>query len=218
MRPYQMHGVQFWLHLAGKTAFNPQPKRLACQFDLKYPNHRNRWPSKYAAPVRVHGVIGRIEAGFLGDLTHDTAGKIEPAVPDIVGIGRAGRKIDAARIRGVRAHFAEQERAVGRAQRAHAKAVENGRVGKVPIAPRQKIRKIRLEEIGAEVIAGMNCVAAKQDAAVPEFRLLALLGGKMRVDLAATLGRERPGKRPDLQIKRRDAMNLGWDHTKYSDT
>src|ERR1700722_7863723 len=153
-RPHQMDGAKLRLRLAGEMSLNPRLERLACQFDPQYPNHRDRWPSKYAAPVRVHGVIGRIEAGFLGDLAHDAAGEIEPAVPDIVGIGRAGRKIDAPGVGGVAAHFAEQERAVGRFDRAHAKTVEDACVGKTPIAPRQKTRKVRLEEVGAKIVAG----------------------------------------------------------------
>ena len=197
------------LGLAGEIGLNPRLERLARQFDLQYPNHRNRRPSKYAGPVRVHGVVGRIEAGFFSDLAHDAAGEIEPAVADIVGIGRAGRKIDAPGIRGVAAHFAEQECAVGRSQRAHAKTVEDAFVRKTPIAPRQETRKVGLEEIGAKMLAGADRVAAEQDAAVPEFGLVALFRGKMRVDLTASFFRKRPCKGPHGKIERRDAMNFG---------
>ena len=49
-----------------------------------------------------------------------------------------------------------------------------------------------LEIAGAEAIAAERRIAAQQNLAVPYLRLLGLLKRKMRVDVGAALGRERP--------------------------
>ena len=130
------------------------------------------------------------------------------AAPDIVEIGRAGGKVDAPGVGGVRAHLAEHEGAVGGTQRAHAKAVEHVAVGKAPVAPGEEARKIRLEIIGAEAITGKARIARQQHPAVPQLRLLALRVGKMRRYLGAPRLGERPGPRRHPQIERGDAMKI----------
>jgi len=110
-------------------------------------------------------------------------------------------------IRRVAAHFAEYERAVGAAQRAHPEAVEHAPVRKTPIAPRQEAREIALEIVGAEAIPGKSRIARQQNAPIPESRFLTLLDRKMRVDVGAPLVGERPRPGVETQIERRDAMN-----------
>src|SRR6202171_4564297 len=97
-------------------------------------------------------------------------------------VSRSRWKVDAPGICGMLAHFAQHECAVGAAQRAHPEAVEHALVGKTPIAPRQEACEIDVGISGAEAVAGENRVARQQDAPVPDFRLLALLDGEMRID------------------------------------
>src|SRR5262249_55860831 len=121
----------------------------------------------------------------------------------------AGWKIDASAIGGVPAHFAEDEGAIGGAQRAHAEAVEDVAVRKAPVAPSQEACKVDREVARGEAPAAERRIAPEQHAPVPQVRLLALLFGKMRIDFGAPLLRERPQKRLDLQIKRSDTVNDG---------
>src|SRR4051794_37391375 len=103
----------------------------------------------------------------------------------------------------MRGHLAEHEHAVAAAQRAHPESVEHAVVGKAPVTPCEKTRKIHLEIVGAEAIAAKDRIAAQQDPAVPEFWLLGLLVRKMRVDVGAALNRERPSPRPAFQVELR---------------
>ena len=110
------------------------------------------------------------------------------------------------------AHFAQHERAVGAAQRAHAEAVEHAPVRKAPVAPCQEISEIGIEITGAEAIPGEVRVAPQQNPPIPDFRFLALLHREMRIDVGAPLVGEWPRPRTDIQIERGDAMNRDWQH------
>ena len=142
-------------------------------------------PDDHAIPVLIRAIIRRRQAGLFFDLARNAAGDIDDSIPEVIEIGRSGRKIDSSGVRSVRGHLAEHECAVGAAQRAHAKPIEDAVVGKAPVAPRQKACKIGLEIIGAKTFPGENRIAPQQNLAVPEFWLLGLLLRKMRVDLGA---------------------------------
>ena len=103
--------------------------------------------------MRLARVVAGRKTGLLLELARDAAGYVDRAAPDVVEIGRAGRKIDAPGIGGVLAHFAEHEGAVGAAQRAHPEAVEHVPVRKAPVAPGQEAGEIGLEIAGAEAVA-----------------------------------------------------------------
>ena len=107
------------------------------------------------------------------------------------------------------AHFAEHERAVGAAQRAHPETVEHALVGKTPVAPGQEACEIGLEITGAETALGEVGIAPQQDASIPDSRLVTLLNRKMRVDIGAPRFGEAPRPWLHTQIKLRDAMNDG---------
>src|ERR1700733_13882110 len=47
-RAHQMDGAKLRFRLAGERGFDPCPQRLARHIDPQNPNHRDRWPSKYA--------------------------------------------------------------------------------------------------------------------------------------------------------------------------
>src|ERR1700756_634090 len=128
-------------------------------------------------------IVGGRKSGLLLDLADDAAGNIEPAANDIVEIGRAGGKIDAPRVGGVRPHLAKHESAVRTAQRTHAKAVEDFVIRTPPIAPGEETGEIGFEIMCRKMRAVEQRPAAEQDAAVPQFRFLALLFGKKRPDL-----------------------------------
>src|SRR5712671_3102397 len=102
------------------------------------------------------------------------------------------------------AHFAQHERAVAAAQRAHPEAVEHAAVRKAPVAPGQEACEIGVEIAGAEAIPGEDRIARQQNAPIPDFRFLALLDREMRLDLGAPLVGERPRPWP--------AMNGDWRH------
>src|SRR5882672_11227793 len=165
--------------------------------------------------MRLACVLAGHKAGLFLEFAHDAARYVDRAVPDVVEVGRSGRKIDAPGVRRVLAHLAEHEGAVGAAERAHTKTVEHGSVGKAPVAPRQKACEIGFEIAGAEAIPGKHRVAPEQDAAVPQGGLFALLVGEMRRDLSAPRFGKRPRPRFDNEVEHTDAMNdrrLGVTH------
>jgi len=55
-------------------------------------------------------------------------------------------------------------------------------------------------------------MARQQHAAIPDVRLVALLAGKMRVNVGASLFGKWPTKGADLQIKPGDPTHGGWRH------
>src|SRR4051794_11850846 len=157
----------------------------------------------------VGAVVRRHEPGFFLGFPSDAAGNVDRAIPDVVGVRRSRRKVNAPGIRRVRAHLAQHEGAVAGAKRAHAKSVEHVLVGKPPIAPRQEAGKISFEIFGAEAFAGKTGTARQQHAAIPDLRFLALLAGEMRVNVGTASFGERPPKGADLQVKPRDPLD-GW--------
>src|SRR3954451_6399036 len=157
-------------------------------------------------PMRSGAIVRCREAGFLLDLPSNTARDIHRAPADVVKIRRSRRKVNAAGIRGMLTHFAENEHAVGTPQRAHPESIEDGPVRATPVAPRQETCKISVEVGCAEAFGGELRIAAEQHTAFPN-RLLALLDGEMRLDLGAPLLRERPVPGLKRQIKCRDVMN-----------
>jgi len=187
-------------------------QRFAAHIDVQEADHRDRRAHHHAVPIWLRRIVLLEETSLLENLADDAARDVNRAVPDIVGIVRAGRKVDATRIGGVRRHFAEHERAVGRAQRTHAEAIEHVAVRKSPVAPRQEACEVGLEIFGREAVIGKNGTVPDQDSPVPEFWPFALSLGKMRLDFAAASFRERPGKRPHRKIERRDAVNDGRGH------
>src|SRR3954453_2119375 len=151
--------------------------------------------------MRISIVFAGGQPGLFLKLTHDAARDVQHSIPDVIEVGRAGRKIDASGIRRVFAHHAEHEGAIGTAKRTHAEAVEYGMVGKAPVTPGQKTRKIGFEVAGAEVVAGKSRIAPEQDAAVEQRGPLALLLGKVRGDLGTARFGERPGERLHGKVK-----------------
>src|SRR5258708_12279396 len=158
---------------------------------MEYAEHVKRRYGEDAVPIRTGAIIRWCEAGLLLDFTGDAARDIDRATPEIGEIGRSRWKIDAAGLRGVLAHFAQDERAIRTTQRAHAKTVEHFPVRKAPVAPRQEAREIGLEITAAKALSGEDRIARQQDAAVPH-RLLALFFRKMRVDIGAPPAGEPP--------------------------
>src|SRR5437899_407201 len=132
--------------------------------------------------MRLARVFAGREPGLFLEFARNAAGYVDRAVPDVVEVGGAGRKIDASGVRRVLAHLAKYESAVGAAERAHAKTVEHGRIGETPVAPGQKTCEISFEIAGAEAVSGKHRVAPEQDATVPQRGLFALLVGEMRRD------------------------------------
>ena len=132
------------------------------------------------------------EAGFLLKLAPNAEIEIDGAVDDVVRIGRAARKIDAAGIGGVRAHDPEQKRAVGGNDRRRAETVVHGRRRPAPMAPGGEARKVGFEIAAAENTIRQSMFVQQQHAAVPQGRLLALLRGEPGIDLGAPLGRKGP--------------------------
>src|SRR6516164_1159424 len=126
-------------------------------------------------PVWLRAIVGRLEAGLLFDLANDAAWDIERAVFDVSGVRRAGWEIDPSRVGRVFAHHTEHEGAVGGTQRTHAEAIENGLVGKAPVAPGEEARKIGLEIVCREITIREHGIAPEQHPAIPNLRPLALL-------------------------------------------
>ena len=96
-----------------------------------------------ARPSPVSSVSSRI--------TPRSRSTVSPSIS--FGSGVPAAKVDLPRGRRVRAHHAEQERAIGGAQRRHRKAVAHRLVGKVPVAPRDEAR-----EIGFQIGAAQHAV------------------------------------------------------------
>src|SRR5258708_3382555 len=209
---HQMHRGKFGLIMAGEIGLYPGAHLVDRHLDIQHAEHRNRSAGDDAIPMRAGPIIGRRQAGFLLDLARDAACYIDRAAAEVVEVGRARRKIDAPGIRGMLAHFAQYERAVGAAQCAHSEAVEHAPVRKAPVAPCQEACEIGVEIAGAEAVASENWIACQQNPPIPDFRFLALLDREMRLDLSAPLVGERPRPRSDVQIKRGDAMNRDWRH------
>src|SRR5258706_7811369 len=207
-----MHRGKFGLILAREIGLDPGAQLFALHLDIQHPDHRNRSAGDDAIPMRARPIIGRRQAGFLLDLARDAACYIDRAAAEVVEVGRARRKIDAPGIRGMLAHFAQYERAVRAAQRAHSEAVEHAPVRKAPVGPCQKACEISVEITGAEAVASENRIACQQNPPIPDFRFLALLDREMRLDFGAPLVGERPRPRADVQIKRGNAMNRDWQH------
>src|SRR5258705_9314967 len=146
----EVDGGKFRLLLPGEIGFDPGAQRFAGNVDMQYPDHCDRSAGDDAIPMRAGSIIRRRQPGLLLDLAGDAARHIDRALPDVVEVGRTRREVDPPGIRGVLAHLTEYERAVGAAQRAHAKAVEHIFVGATPVAPRQEPGKIGFEIPGAE--------------------------------------------------------------------
>src|SRR6202035_293923 len=202
---HQMDGRTCRLGLPGDIGLDPPPQLLACYIDVQYPDHRNRAACDDAVPMRGRAIVRRPQSGFLLDFAGSAAGDVDLTMADIVEVGRSRRKIDATRIRGVPAHFAEDEGAVAGAQRAHSESVEHASVGKAPVAPGQEACEIGLEIRRRETLPVENGIARQQDAAVPD-RLFARLDGEMRLDLGLPRLRKRPRFWLKSQIERGDAM------------
>src|SRR6266702_198146 len=92
---HQMNACEFWLLLPGEIALDPRTQRLARHLDMQQLDHRDGRTGMDAVPMRFRAVIRRRKAGLLLDLARDAALDIEHLAPDVVEIGRAGRKIDA---------------------------------------------------------------------------------------------------------------------------
>ena len=135
-----------WREMRGCARASASALSCACTIFIS----AMRWPSGVAvqpvsgatsaAPSPVSSVSSRITPRF----------EIDGVADDIVRVGRARREIDLPGIRCVRAHHAEQERAVGGAQRRHREAVAHRLVGKIPVAPRDEAREIHLQIRAAE--------------------------------------------------------------------
>ena len=109
---------------------------------------RNARPRQHRGPARLRLEICGREPGLLGDLAHDVAREVYARPVNIVEVGEPGGEIDAPRIGGMRAHDAQDERAVAAAQGTHGEAVLDVAVGRIPVPPSQQARIVGLE-IGA---------------------------------------------------------------------
>ena len=69
-----------------------------------------------------------LNSRLLGEFADQASGEIDPAPVDVVAVGRAAGKIDAARLRMLPAHLAGEKGPVARAQRRRGKAVEDAPV------------------------------------------------------------------------------------------
>src|SRR4051812_23186184 len=118
-------------------------------------------------PMRAGAIVRCREAGFLLDLPSNIARDINRAPADVVKIRRPRRKVNAAGIRGMLTHFAEDEHAVGTPQRAHPESVEDGPVRATPVAPRQEPCELTAEEGWVEPFAGELRFAAGKKTPVP---------------------------------------------------
>ncbi len=148
-------------------------------------------------PTRVERDLAGLDAGFLQEFAQRASLEIDAAGEDVLGIGRAGGKVDRAGVGGVRGHFAEQEGAVGADERGHREAVADLRVGKAEIAPGEKGGVVGLEIVAAQdrraVGARLEGVAGEQQhAAVVEARL----GGEARAPMRGDSLRFGLGERP----------------------
>src|ERR1700751_3551204 len=215
-RTNEMHGGKFRVLLAREIGLDLRTHLLTRHVQLKRPHQRNRWAGHDAVPMRRGAIVGGRQPRLLLDLAHHAAGDIEPVTADIVQIGRAGRKINAAGVGGVRRHLAEHEGAIRAAQRAHAEAVEDLAIRTTPIAPGEETGEIGLEITRGKMRAFERKRATEQDAAIPEVRLFALLFGKMRRDLVAARLHKRPGPGRYGKVQRLDAVNRRRRHAVIS--
>src|SRR5215472_6465268 len=112
--------------------------------------------------MRRRSIVGRLKAGLLLNFAGHVACKVERVAADILEIGRARGKIDAARIARMLAHFAEHKGPVRAQKRPHAEAVEGLPVREAPVAPGQQACEIDLEIARGKARALEARVAAKQ--------------------------------------------------------
>src|SRR5208282_78751 len=126
----------------------------------------------------------------------ETAGEIErTADANVLGVRCSAGKIELPRCRGGRRHLAEEIGAIAGPQRRGGEDVEDAGVGKVPIAPGEKTRVIRLEAGAAQHAIADRVAMQQQHAAVPQRRQLAPAPSKMPVDLLTSRVRELPRPR-----------------------
>ena len=168
---------------------------------LQHLRLRDARTREHRGPARLRLEIVRRKTGLLADLAHDVAGEINPRAGDIAQVRQAGREIDHARIRGMRAHDPEQERAVAAAQRAHAKAILDAAVREAPMAPGQQAGEIGFEIGAVEHRPSDGMVVQHQHPAVPKRRVRLPQRVEMSVDLGAPLGRKRPRPRRQGELE-----------------
>ena len=99
---HEMDGGQFRLHAArrdwprsGRARLRPAYRPAASG------SSQPRVRCRRSASARSLSIVAGREPGLLLELAHDAAGYVDRAVPDVVEIGRAGRKIDAPGVGGV---------------------------------------------------------------------------------------------------------------------
>ena len=179
-------------------------------------HQRDALAERRRGPSGLRRDVGERQAGFLGQFADHAALEVDRVADDVGRIRRAGREIDLAGGRGVRAHLAQQKRAVRRAQRRHREAVAHRGVGKAPVAPGDEAR-----EVGFEIRAGQHAVGDvtaphHQHAAVPHLRLVCAQPDEMRVDLGAPRDRERPVARLVTQVEPRQRNDRDVVHARGS--
>ena len=122
----------------------------------------------HQAPARRGIERGDVDAGFLQKFAAEAAGKIERAAgADVLGVRRPAGKIELPGCRRGGRHLADEIGAVGGPQRRRGKDIEDAGVRKVPIAPSEKVRVIRLEAGAAQHAVPDRVAMNEQHAAVP---------------------------------------------------
>src|SRR5438309_4907633 len=113
---HQMDRAKLRLLLPGEISVDPRAQLFAREIDVQQLDQRADAFTDHAVPVRTRSIVAGSQAGLLLYLPRHVTGDVNRAVPDVVAIGRSRREVDAASIRGMSAHFAQDERAIGAAQ------------------------------------------------------------------------------------------------------
>src|SRR5258708_30395772 len=100
---------------------------------------------KHSVPVGLSLDIGGGEPSFFLDLAPDARGEIDRIALHVAQVRGTGREIDFPGLRGVRAHHAEQERAVCRAQRTQGETVAYAGFWIAPVDPGDETRVVGLQ-------------------------------------------------------------------------
>ena len=137
------------------------------------------------------------------------------SVPPVVMSSGSGVPREEVNCRGCRRggrQLAEEIGTVGGLQRRRGKDVEDAGVGKVPIAPGEKARVIRLETRAAQHATTDRVMMNEQHASVPQRRPLALTRREMPVDRRTPRARELPRPRLDRDLNAIKLDDFGFRH------
>src|SRR5665213_2890069 len=161
----------FWcaIFLRMRTRNASAPLPAPQHFDL----HDER-TVEYRRPSGFGGKFRYIQSRFLFELALHTCVEIDLAIHDVVGVGGPARKINAAGLRRMLAHDAEQERAVGADNGGSTKAIMHAHGRAPPSAPGGEARIVGFQVGAAKPAVCQRLAVQHQNAAVPYRRDLAL--------------------------------------------